>query len=347
MISIPGKYYDGKSSQAFDVLFIGNAKGHTRVEMLGNGHILVSEDLDRLKISSRLANTPRYIYFPDGGKFETQGNQAIDRFLSQFKRRSWLDAVHFLESRKRYVLIALGILILFIWGSIKYAVPEISKKIAFHLPPTVVQYAGRQTLNLLDRSILKPSQLDHTQQKKILTHFQQVIDTHADLGLKIYFRKGGPVGPNAFALPNGTIIFTDEIVQLAQHDDELLAVLVHEVGHVIHRHGMRMVIQDSLLSFVLLAMTGDVSGSSELFIGLPVLLTEMAYSRNFEREADRYALNWLQQKAISTTHFVKLMERIDKKMATLFKNSDKQWLSYLSSHPRTKDRITAFQNEKE
>ena len=46
--------------------------------------------------------------------------------------------------------------------------------------------------------------------------------------------------------------------------------------------------QDALLGFGLRALTGDVAGSSELFLGLPVLLTQLGCSRRFEREADRY-----------------------------------------------------------
>ncbi len=343
MISISGKFYDGKRSQAVDACLVGDSNGHIRVEQVEGGHALVSNGLDRLKISPRLATTPRYLYFPDGSKFETNDNPAVDRLLKLFKQRSWLDMVHLLESRKRYVFIALAMLIFFIWGSVRYAVPVISERIAFSLPLQVLKYAGSQTLSLLDRSILKPSQLENARKEKILNHFQQLVDAHADLGLKIYFRKGGSLGPNAFALPNGIIIFTDEMIQMAEHDDELLAVLAHEAGHVLHRHGMRTVIQDSLLGFALLSMTGDVAGSSELFLGVPVLLTEMAYSREFEREADQYALAWLREKSIPTVHFARLMERIDQKLALLFEESDKKWLSYLSSHPGIKERIKPFQ----
>ena len=343
MISIPGKYYDGKSSRAVDAAFIGKSNGHTHVEVAEGGHLLVAANLDRLKISPRLANTPRYVHFPGGEKFETLDNISVNKLLGQFKQESWLDMVHFLESRKRYVLIALGILILLIWGSVRYAVPVISESIAFRLPLPVLRYAGSQTLNFLDKSILKPTQLEDARQINILNHFQQVVDTHEKIGLKIIFRKGGSLGPNAFALPNGIIIFTDEMVQMAEHDNELLSVLVHEVGHVVHRHGMRTVVQNSLLGFALLSMTGDVAGSSELFLGLPVLLTEMAYSRGFEREADQYALGWLRQQAIPTIHFSRLMERIDQKMA-VFKNSNQKWFTYLSSHPGIKERIKPFRD---
>jgi predicted Zn-dependent protease len=157
------------------------------------------------------------------------------------------------------------------------------------------------------------------------------------------FRKGNGLGANAFALPDGTIIFTDEMVALSEHDDELAGVLVHEIGHVVHRHGMRTVIQDSLLGFVLLAITGDVSGSSELFLALPVLLTQLAYSREFEREADDYALDYLRSHGTPTTHFANLIRRIDEKTKGKCQASDEKWLDYLSTHPMTEERLKDFE----
>ena len=57
---------------------------------------------------------------------------------------------------------------------------------------------------------------------------------------------------NAFALPGGTVVMTDAIVQAAADkgisDDALVGVLAHEIGHVVHRHGMRMVVEQGVLN---------------------------------------------------------------------------------------------------
>jgi predicted Zn-dependent protease len=243
------------------------------------------------------------------------------------------------------VVLALVILLLFLWGSVQYGVPGAAKVIAFWLPPSVHRAASGQTLDILDRSILHPSELDETTRARLTEHFRPVIEDHPDYDLTVLFRKGGRMGPNAFALPNGTIIFTDEMVQVAEHDDALLAVLAHEIGHVVHRHGMRTVIQGSLLGFALLAITGDVSGSSELFLGLPVMLTELAYSREFEREADGYALGYLRSHHIPTVHFAALMRKIEKKMRLRSPPRDERWFSYLSSHPMTEERVRLFEGQ--
>jgi Zn-dependent protease with chaperone function len=160
--------------------------------------------------------------------------------------------------------------------------------------------------------------------------------------LHVLFRKGGPLGPNALALPAGTIVFTDEMVKLAQNDDELLAVLAHEIGHVVHRHSLRMLVQDSLLAFLALAVTGDVSGTSQIFLGAPVLLTELYYSREFEQEADDHALRYLCRQRVDPRRFADLLRRVEAEVAKKRGDGDQKWGRYLSSHPATEERIQPF-----
>ncbi|MCP4671149.1 MAG: M48 family metallopeptidase [Desulfobacula sp.] len=346
-MSISGRYYDGKTSRTIEAVCSSDEDGCVSVSCAEDGEELVSANLDLINISPRLANTPRYFFFPEGGKFETSDNSAVDRLQERFGKGSWLNIVHFFESRIKYVLIALFVLIFVMWCGVRYGVPIAAKTIALHLPVKVIDIAGARTLAFLDKSFFKPSELTAKRQSAILDHFQPGLDSHTNLKVSILFRKGGPIGPNAFALPNGVILFTDEMIQTAIDNDELLAVLFHEIGHLVHRHGMRTVIQDSLLGFALMALTGDVTGSAEIFMGLPVFFTQMAYSRGFEKQADQYALKKLKQAGIPTVHFVNLMERIEHKMNRLNKNSDntKKWISYLSTHPRMAERLRPFRNE--
>jgi hypothetical protein len=343
MTSITGKWYDSRTSAQVDAICRIYDNGAVRVERLEDGESLVFLPRFDIKASPRLADTPRRLYFPAGEKFETKDNDAADRVMNMFKRRSWLRIVYRLESRKRYIVLALASLVLFMWGSMKYGVPVAAKLIAFRLPPSTHGIAGQHALDILDRSVFRPSELDEAIRPHLMEHFRPVMEDHPGHELRILFRKGGRIGPNAFALPGGTIIFTDEMVRLAEHDDELLAVLTHEIGHIVHRHAMRRVIQGSLLGFTLLAITGDVSGSSELFLGLPVLLTELAYSRQFEREADRYAIDYLRSRGTSPIHFARLMRRIDQKTAPESKAPGGKWLNYLSTHPMTEERLRNFE----
>jgi len=342
MIVIRGSFYDGKTSAQMPAECRVFDNGAVHVQGSGMSNPVLSLPRFDLKASPRLANTARYIYFPQGQKFETQDNRAVDDLLKRFQQRPRLHLVHVLESRKRYILICIAAMAAVIWGAGRYGVPAAARVIAHHLPSAIVQKAGSQTLEILDHSVFKPSVLDETSRKMLLAHFQPLIQSHAGLHLQVVFRKGGQLGANAFALPNGVIVFTDEMVELARHDDELLAVMAHEAGHVARRHGIQRIVQNSLLAFAIMAVTGDASGTSQIFLGLPVMLTELAYSREFEREADRYALGYLESSKVPPQRFADLMRRLGQAEARR-SEADGRWSNYLSTHPNMEERLRRFE----
>ena len=269
-------------------------------------------DFDQLRISSRIGNTPRCIYFPNGGKFETDDNQAIDRWLATVTPGLLSGLAHRLESRFAYVAIGLVVVLISGWLTFRYLIPALSTVIAGQLPAVIEQQLGQQSLQLMDQYVFTESTLPMQRQQQLRQLFQRYFtDTDSDQTLTLHFRHSERVGANAFALPSGYILLTDDLVRLAANDFELLAVLAHEVGHVKHRHIMRRVVQDSFLVFLITMVTGDISAVSSLVLAAPTVLLELAYSRQFEQEADRFALVFLQQQQIATVHFSNIMARID------------------------------------
>ena len=83
------------------------------------------------------------------------------------------------------------------------------------------------------------------------------------------------IGANALAIPNNTIIVTDELVELAKNDDEIIGVLAHEQGHLVQRHSLQQALSSLGFSVILLAITGD---SSDLVTTLPAALIGAKYS---------------------------------------------------------------------
>lgn len=345
MIKIEGYWYDGKRSARVAATCLVRDDGTTEVRRQDDGSALYRAKRFRARLSPRLANTPRHISFPSGKMLETEDFANLAVVEKRFTATSWLSHLHSLESRKRYIALCLLLLIAFILGAWRFGIPFAAKFIAWKLPVSAYRLADKQTLAALDKTILAPSQLEPAVERRLRDHFAPIIDSHADWPLRILFRKGGQnIAANAFALPHGTIIFTDEMVALAHHDDELVTILAHEIGHVVKRHGMRTMIQDSLLAFLLFTIAGDAAGTSELFLGLPVLLTQMAYSREFEREADRYALTYLESNHIAPNHFANLLGRIQAKLEAEKKDSGSGVLKYFSTHPDMDARIKMFQN---
>ena len=346
MIRFSGNWYDGETSARIPAVCSLDDEGMIRIEHGKTMESLYAINSKSVGISPRLADTSRFLLCPGGEKFETENNDAVDKLAEKIGYPDKMKLVHRLESRLVYIFAALVILIAILFGGITYGIPFLSKRIAYVLPASVLNIASEQTIDIMDRSVLRPSELDEGIKTRLQTRFQSIISNHPELNLKIIFRKGEKVGPNAFALPDGTIIFTDEIITTSESDNELLAVLAHETAHVKHRHGMRTIVQDSLLGFLLLSITGDVSGSSELFLGLPVLLTELAYSREFEKEADDYALNYLLAHGVDPMHFANLIRRIENTAKGPSEISENGWTSYLSTHPMTEKRLLRFEKNR-
>jgi len=346
MIRIDGLLYDGQSSRQItaqlqlksdNLLYLETQEGRSSVAF------------SDVNISPRIGNTPRFIDLPEGQRFETADNDAIDLLETKIPNNGGLQWIHHLESRLKYVLATLVFVIVFSWGFIQFGIPALSKTIAFSLPTGVSQSIGQGTLELLDDWAFAESELPAARRQELRKKMVKVLPTDTGYTFDLQFRKGNAFGANAFALPDGTIVFTDEIIALSENDDELITVMAHEVGHVVHRHNLRRLVQDSSLAIVLVAVTGDVSTTSSLLLALPTLMVEASYSQVFETEADSYALNYVREHDMDGSHFVNLMSRLENQHnedeAPTNESESNRILDYFSSHPPTEERTRRFSPE--
>src|SRR5690606_5779413 len=152
------------------------------------------------------------------------------------------------------------------------------------------------------------------------------------------------LGANAFALPSGTVVFTDQLVRLAERDEELLGVLAHEIGHIERRHGLRQVLQGSALGLLAMTVTGDLSSVSSLIAGIPVILTQLGYSRDFEHEADRFAAELMVSQGIDPALLGSMLMRLEQDVRQCpqpgrCEATEHGWSNYLSTHPPTAERL--------
>lgn len=154
---------------------------------------------------------------------------------------------------------------------------------------------------------------------------------------RIEFREGGAaIGANAFALPGGIVVFTDELVALAEHDEELLAVFAHELGHLEHRHTLRQWLQGSIAAVLLMALTGDASSITALASAAPAVLLDAHYSQDFEREADVFSIEVLRRQAVSPQRYADILTRLETETG-----GGPEVPSFLSSHPPSAERVEA------
>lgn len=337
MRALKATYYDGKTSKRQEVqIYFDNPR---QLRVSGLAHEL-SFSLAEVRIAPRVGNTPRSIYLPGGAKCDTTDNDAVDRILEHRRSGGWHAFVHKLESRLGYVVLALVITVASVWGFIQYGIPAIAKQVAYSLPPAVDTALGKGSLSALDQAFFSPSELSEQKQKELRAAFTAMTRDLADEhSFRLEFRKGGAVGANALALPSGIVVMTDELVALGEHRNELVAVLAHEIGHVTHRHALRRLLQDSATVLLIVAITGDAMSITSLSATVPTLLIETKYSRDFEREADRFALGYLKENNINPRQFADILSRLEQS-----RPGESDIPNFLSSHPATKERIKAFQS---
>ena len=339
MTSVDAAYYDGRAS----------ARRTVQVEFPGNGMVIVRGEgmelrlqFSQVRISARLGNTPRYLYLPDGARCEITDNDALDRVVERYGGNQAHRLLHFLESRYVTAVAALMITVGLVFATIEYGVPLLSRQVAFSLPQELEESLGREGLEVLDRGMFAPSKLDAKTRTNVFELFESLRRSGSvRVDVRLELRSSERLGANAFALPAGYVVITDGLVTLAESDEELLAVMAHEIGHVQHRHILRQILQNSLTALLVAGLFGDLTSIAGLSATLPTFLVQQKYSRQFEHEADRFAAAALVERNVAVDHLVSILRRLSRQYADV----DKGVPDYLSSHPATDKRIESLLND--
>ncbi|MHB0913637.1 MAG: M48 family metalloprotease [Armatimonadota bacterium] len=124
---------------------------------------------------------------------------------------------------------------------------------------------------------------------------------------------------NAFSLPGGFIYINKGLIDCVQSDDELAAVIAHEIAHIAHHHAMQLIasqqkemawIAGGLLVGVLSGAKGaDLSNLA--YMGNLISIAKMsAYGQKAEFDADRAAVCYLAQTKYKPIAMLTFMERL-------------------------------------
>lgn len=336
MIPFSGTYFDGKSSKPYPVsisfdgiyLHISGAGGTPELEI----------PLRNCRFTPPLGKTRRSLLLPNGARCDTQDLPAF-AFLEKSKSANrGMRLVHFLESRWRLAAGCLLCLIACVWVFTAYGIPLLAKHVAYTIPTEISEKVSRKTLQMLDQNFFKPSELDSARVAELQETFHNLgREAESDFNYRLLFRRSPRIGPNAFALPSGQIVMTDELVTLAENDEELVGILVHEMAHVDQRHGMRMLFQNAGAFLLISALVGDVASITSMAATLPTLLVKSGYSRKFEREADQAAGAYFIRKGRDTKSYRDILLRLSEN------RPENPAMSMISSHPETEKRIKYLQ----
>jgi Zn-dependent protease with chaperone function len=218
------------------------------------------------------------------------------------------------------------------WGYVA-GLPLLAGAVAQVIPQAVERDLGERMFAMLERR-LERTQLP-TARRRALQHAFDAAKTRVapQAQVRLVFRGGRP---NAYALPGGIIIVSDDLVKLAHDDDEILGVLGHELGHVVHRHSTRQVLQALGMTAVASLLWGDFSSTAA---NVPVVIGALRYSREAELEADDFAIGFMRADGRPVAALDAMFARLEAARGAGRSGSNgSNDRSFLSTHPSTEER---------
>lgn len=329
-MSLTADYYDGRSSRRHAVQLRVEA-GQLRIE---GANISRVEPWTRIRIGERLGAAPRRLELADSACCEVADHAALEALLkplglgegrlvgAQFSPAVILGSL----------LLVLGAGLLFWWQGI----PRLSNAIADRLPPPLTRQLADQALEWLGEHGVSSSLLPAARQSGLQKRYRALLLPGADQGrASLSFRADGRLGANALTLPDGRILLLDGLVGLAADDEDVIAVIGHELGHAQGRHGLRLLVRQTLVAAIGAWWFGDVSS---LLGAAPALVAGARYSQQLERAADDYAVALLQANGIPASRLADMLARLETD-AVKRRGDRPGWTDYLASHPSSEERV--------
>jgi len=336
--AFPATRFDGVRADALAVML--SVEDGRLVVAATDGAVLEREPVEGIGISEPFANAPRLIALPGGATLEAPdgGGELLRALLDAGMRVS---PVVRLRDWPAAVALALAALVALLAFAYLEGVPLGARWAAFAMGPRLEQRMGGELLSVLDAHYFRSSGLTLSRREAIATRFAQGAAAVAPgTPYRLEFRAAGPRVVNAMALPGGVIVLLDGLVEFAIQEDAVLGVLGHELGHVVHKHGTRQVLQSVGVGAAAGLLWGDFAGSAA---SAPVAVGLLRYSRDFEREADDFAIAFLRSQNLSAEavhgFFVRMRDRQRDEIGAI--------PEFLSSHPSTDERIERFRVEME
>lgn len=328
MTEFAGIFHDGRTTASVPVRVIVGATDIAIDDGSTVPRVVARRDV---AVDAPVPGVVRTLRLPDGEAIETHEQAAIAQLWPSPSAVARIALA--LESRWTTAIASLAATGALAWIVIAFALPLAAEPVAQLVSPRVDKLMGKQVLASLDKTFMRPSQLDDARKQEVQEKFDRYVEREPG-DYRLELRRGG--SPNALALPGGIILVTDEMIEAVDSDDELYAVIAHEIGHERGRHALRLVLQDSGVAVLMTALAGDAVSVTLLAAAMPTLLVQTSYSRRFETEADDYAFASLKRHGVSPRAFADLMRRMREHHGA---KGDDTLARYLSTHPMTEERI--------
>lgn len=238
------------------------------------------------------------------------------------------------ENRELFrLLVIVGLLVIISVLAIDRLTAWFAPKLPFSLE---VRLAESLSFNTLVEAEASSAPRDVERRRAITADLQQrgqkilqALQAPPDLTTTLHYLESNTV--NAVTTIGGHIILFDGLLKKLRYEEELDAVLAHEIGHVIHRHVVQH-LSRGVTTAVVIGLLGIRSASlNQWLLGDLHQLEQLAYSRDAEREADETAILAIRRLYGSTAGVVSVFDLFD----SMERTSAPAWTQ---SHPLPAER---------
>lgn len=330
--SVPGHAFGPGSSRRIDAV----------LRIAGGDVMLFGPEGERLAVGAahrrdRIGAGPSLLDVDGGWRFETDDHAALDALIGP-EAKAGLIAMEQFHPRLFLVVLACFAGVFLLW---RYGL-GILVAIAIALtPPPFVAAIDRGNLAAIDRLFAEPSQIEKTRRDEVRGIFAK-LEQHAPEppygGYQLHFRDMPRFGANAFALPGGTIVMTDDFIKQFNDDDMIAGVLGHEMAHVTEKHSLQQLYRSLSVYLLITFIAGDVGPVAEDILLEGGALMSLSYSRAHETEADAIGVQTAAAAGFDPSALAYFFGRLDK----MGGGSGPQWYS---THPNSADRQAEIQRQ--
>lgn len=227
--------------------------------------------------------------------------------------------------------------------------PDLGESARADFSPQLEYKVGQSIMNEI--RLREPSYVDDPEINDYLNRLGgRLVAASASPGGDFHFFAIRDNTVNAFAMFGGFVGVNTGTLLTAQSESELAGVMAHEISHVTQNHLARQIAkekQNSIASMIAMAV-GILAARSNSQVAVAAIASaqagsiqsQLAYSRDFEREADRVGFQTLDKSGFDVRGMSDFFERLQKAGRVYENNAP----VYMRSHPLTVERISDMQN---
>ncbi len=227
--------------------------------------------------------------------------------------------------------------------------PDLGESARADFSPQLERKIGERIMN--DIRLHEPSYVDDPEINDYLSRFgSRLVAGSSNAGGDFHFFAIRDNTVNAFAMFGGFIGINTGTLLTAQSESELAGVVAHEISHVTQNHLARQIAKEKQNSIATMIAMGvgllaarsnsQVAGGMVVSAQAGAIQAQLAYSRDFEREADRVGYQTLEKSGFDVRGMGDFFERLQKAGRVYENNAP----VYMRSHPMTIERISDMQN---